>query len=152
MKIIFSLVFMAIGATLTAPAFAQKGPQIKDMKPGRYAYNIEMHNPGFPMKMPGMQFTQCVTAKDMDDGKAFQAQKDAGVDCAYSNVSSNPGRFQFSAVCKVPGGMSMEADYTGIVSGDLVTMDIKQKMTGGNMPDNMRHSTMKMVMNRQGDC
>ena len=133
-------------------AQAQKGPNIKEMKPGKYAYNIEMNNPAIPFKMPAMNFSQCVTAKDMDEGKAFQSQKDAGVDCTYTNVKASPGSFSFSAACKMKGGMGMEADYDGKIAGDTVTMNVKQKMTGGDIPDAMRNSTMKMVMTRQGDC
>ena len=105
-----------------------------------------------PVKMPAMTFTQCVTAKDMDEGRAFQSQKDAGVDCTYSNVKASPGSFSFSATCKMKDGMGMEADYDGKIAGDTVTMNVKQKMVGGDIPDAMRNSTMKMVMTRQGDC
>ena len=143
---------LALTIAFAAPVFAQKGPNIKEMKPGKYSYTMEMNNPGLPMKMPPMTFTQCVTAKDMDEGRAFQSQKDAGVDCTYSNVKASPGSFQFTAMCKMQGGMAMEADYDGKVAGNVVTMNVKQKMTGGQMPDNMRNSTMKMVMTRQGDC
>lgn len=149
-KVVPIIAAMAFAAT--GLAHAQKGPNIKEMKPGKYAYNIEMNNPAIPFKMPAMNFQQCVTAKDMDEGKAFQAQKDAGVDCTYSNMKSSPGSFQFTAVCKMKGDMTVNADYDGKVAGDTVTMNVKQKMSGGNMPDNMRNSTMKMVMTRQGDC
>lgn len=152
MKPTVSLIGLGLTLACVWPAHAQQGPRIKEMKPGKYAYNIEMHNPGVPIKMPPMAFTQCVTLKDMDEGRAFQAQKDAGADCSYSNVNSSAGRFQFSAACKMQGGISMEADYDGTVAGDVVTLHIKQKMLGGPIPDNMRHSTMKMVMTRQGDC
>lgn len=145
----FAIVFTLAAAGL---AHAQKGPNIKEMKPGKYAYSLEMNNPALPFKMPAMNFNQCVTAKDLDEGRAFQSQKDAGVDCNYSNVKASPGSFQFTATCKMKGDMGMEADYDGKISGDTVTMNVKQKMTGGNMPDNMRNSTMKMVMTRQGDC
>ena len=137
---------------LSGMAQAQKGPNIKEMKPGKYSYNLEMNNPALPVKMPPVNFSQCVTAKDMDEGRAFQSQKDAGVDCNYSNVKASPGSFSFSATCKIKGDMGMQADYDGKIAGDTVTMNVKQKMTGGQIPDNMRNSTMKMVMTRQGDC
>lgn len=148
------IAIFAAGLTLSivGTAHAQKGPNIKEMKPGKYAYNIEMNNPALPFKMPAMNFSQCVTAKDMDEGRAFQSQKDAGVDCTYSNVKASPGSFGFTATCKMKGDMGMVADYDGKVAGNTVTMNVKQKMTGGDMPDAMRNSTMKMVMTRQGDC
>lgn len=133
-------------------AHAQKGPNIKEMKPGKYSYSIEVNNPALPFKMPAMNFQQCVTSKDMDEGRAFQSQKDAGVDCTYTNVKASPGSFGFTATCKMKGDMGMVADYDGKIAGDVVTMNVKQKMTGGEIPDNMRNSTMKMVMTRQGDC
>lgn len=146
--------FLIAGLTLGTGGVthAQKGPQVPDMKPGKYAYNIEMNNPALPFKMPAINFSQCVTAKDLDEGRAFQSQKDAGVDCTYSNSKSSPGAFQFSAACKMKGGMTMEADYDGKVAGNTVTMNVKQKMTGGEIPDAMRNSTMKMVMTREGNC
>lgn len=136
----------------SVPALAQKGPQVPDMKPGKYSYTMEMNNPGMPFKMPPMNFTQCITAKDMEEGRAFRSQKEAGVDCSYSNMKASPGKFQFTATCKMQGDMTMVADYDGKSSGNTITMDVKQKMTGGGMPENMRNSTMKMVMTRQGDC
>jgi hypothetical protein len=152
MKPVVSLIGLGLTLACAWPASAQQGPRIKEMKPGKYAYSIDMQNPGMPMKMPPMSFSQCVTPKDMDEGRAFQAQKDAGVNCTYSNANSSAGHFQFSASCKMQGGMSMEADYDGTVAGDVITMQVKQKMQGGQIPDNMRNSTMKMVMTRQGDC
>ncbi|MBL8520771.1 MAG: DUF3617 family protein [Betaproteobacteria bacterium] len=146
------IVATGVALSLSGLAHAQKGPNIKEMKPGKYAYTIEMNNPALPFKMPAMNFQQCVSAKDMDEGKAFQSQKDAGVDCTYTNVKASPGSFAFLATCKMKGGMTMEADYDGKIAGDTVTMNVKQKMTGGDIPDQMRNSTMKMVMTRQGDC
>jgi Protein of unknown function (DUF3617) len=146
------LIATGLALSATGLAHAQKGPNIKEMKPGKYSYNMEMNNPALPFKMPAMTFSQCVTAKDMDEGNAFQSQKDAGMDCTYTNVKASPGSFAFQTTCKMKGGMTMEADYDGKIAGDVVTMNVKQKMTGGDMPDNMRNSTMKMVMTRQGDC
>lgn len=146
-------IFVALATLgLCLVAQAQNGPNIKEMKPGKYDYQIEMNNPGMPFKMPAMTFSQCVTSKDLDEGRAFQAQRDAGVDCKYSNIKTSPGRFSFSAFCKMQGGMTMEADYDGSIAGPTVTMNVRQKMSGGGMPENMRNSTMKMLMHRQGDC
>lgn len=133
-------------------AHAQSVPKIGEMKPGKYDYSVEVNNPAIPFKMPAMKFSQCVTSKDLDEGRAFQAQKDAGIDCTYSNIKTSPGAFQFSAICKMKGGMTMHNDYDGKIAGNIVTMNVKQKMTGGEMPEEMRNSTSKMVMTRQGDC
>jgi hypothetical protein len=127
-------------------------PSIKEMQPGKYNYTIEMSNPGMPVKMPPMNFQHCVTAKDMIDGRAFQAQRDAGVDCTYSDIKQTAGRVQFKAVCSIKGGMTMKADYDMQHSGDTITGNIKQEMTGGSMPPEMRKSTTKMLMKRIGDC
>ena len=146
------LIAAGLAVSVSGLAHAQKGPNIKEMKPGKYQYNIEVNNPAIPFKMPAMNYQHCVTAKDMDEGKAFQSQKDAGVDCTYSNVKASPGSFAFTATCKMKGDMGMVADYDGKIAGDVVTMNVKQKMTGGEIPDAMRNTTMKMVMTRQGDC
>ncbi len=146
------IIASGLALSVTGLAHAQKGPNIKEMKPGKYSYAMEINNPALPFKMPTQNFTQCVAAKDLDEGRAFQSQKDAGVDCTYSNVKASPGSFSFTAVCKMKGDMGMEADYDGKIAGDTVTMNVKQKMTGGQIPDAMRNSTMKMVMTRLGDC
>ena len=142
----------AMSLCLVGAAQGQAGPNVKEMKPGKYDYQIEVNNPALPFKLPAMTFSQCVSAKDLDEGRAFQSQRDAGMDCKYSNVQSSPGRFTFTAVCKMKGDMGMEADYEGTVSGNTVIMNVRQKMTGGGIPDNMRNSTTKMTMTRQGDC
>jgi hypothetical protein len=153
MKSSISLVSLGVALCIAAGfAHAQKGPNIKEMRPGKYSYVMEMNNPAIPFKMPPINFSQCVTAKDLDEGKAFQNQKDAGVDCTYSNVKSSSGSFSFNASCKMKGGMTMDADYEGKIAGDVTTMNVKQKMTGEGIPEQMRNSTMKMVMTRQGDC
>ncbi|MBH9554324.1 DUF3617 domain-containing protein [Inhella gelatinilytica] len=146
----FLLVSGVLGAGVGL-AQAQNLPKF-DMKPGKYSYVMESHNPAVPFKMPPMSFTQCVTAKDIDEGRALRTQKDAGVDCQYTNAKSGGGRFSYTATCKIPGDMTMVADYDGKVTGGTITLDVKQKMQGGSMPDNMRSSTMTMVMTRQGDC
>lgn len=152
MKPVVSIIGLGLVFACAWPASAQQMPRIKEIKPGQYAYDIDAQNPGVPFKIPPMRFTQCVTAKDLDEGRAFQAQRDAGMNCTYSNVTNRAGRFTFHASCKMQDGSVMEADYDGRVAGDVVTINVKQKTLGGQMPDFMRKTNMKMVMTRQGDC
>jgi hypothetical protein len=146
--------FLICAATAWAASavHAQQMPQIKEMKPGKYSYSIETFNPGMPIKMPALNFQHCVTAKDMEEGRAFQAQRDAGVDCKYSDIKQSASRVQFKAVCNVKGGMTMKGDYDMQHSGDTITGNIRQEMSGGGMPPEMSKSTTKMVMKRTGDC
>lgn len=152
MKRRLSLLAATAALATALPAHAQQMPMIKEMRPGKYNYTIEMSNPGMPVKMPPMNFQHCLTAKDMIDGRAFQAQRDAGVDCKYSDIKQAAGRVQFKAVCSIKGGMTTKADYDMQHSGDTITGNIRQEMTGGGMPPEMSKSTTKMVMKRMGDC
>lgn len=149
-KLIVGLTVFLLG--MAGAAGAQKGPNIPEMKPGKYDYSMEMNNPAIPFKMPAMKFSHCVASKDLEEGRAFQTQRDAGVECNYSNMKSTPGAFQFNAMCKMKGGMTMDAVYDGKIVGGTITINVKQKMVGGDMPDAMRNSTTKMVMTRVGDC
>lgn len=137
---------------LAGGAQAQKGPAIPEMKPGRYGYVMEMTNPGMPMKMPPTAFEQCVTAKDVAEGKAFQAQKDAGMDCSYRDVKTSPGSFSFKSSCTMKDGMSSQGDFAGTIAGNVTTINIQQKLSGGQIPDSMRNSSIRIVMTRKGEC
>lgn len=152
MKPVVSIIPLVLALVCAWPASAQQMPRIKDIKPGQYAYVIDAHLPGVPFKIPPMRCVLCVTAKDLDEGRALQAQRDAGMDCTYSNVTKKAGRFPFHASCKMLDGSITEADYEGHIAGDVVTNKVNLKTLGGEMPDFMRETNMKMVITRQGDC
>ena len=66
-RFLFAILTMCVAGT----AQAQTGPNVKEMKPGKYDYKIEVNNPALPFKLPAMTFSQCVTAKDLDEGRAI---------------------------------------------------------------------------------
>jgi hypothetical protein len=140
-----------VTAFFAANAIAQV-PEIKEMTPGKYSYTIEVESPGMPMKMAPQKMDQCVTKEDIKGGKGLQAQKQAGVDCTYSNVKSSSPKYSFSAQCKMQGGMQMDADYDVTAAPGNITIVTKTKMKGGNIPPAMANSKTTMNMKRIGDC
>ncbi len=148
-----ALFLTAVASTFIAVnAGAQTTPQIKEMKPGKYDYVIETNNPGLPIKIPAMNMSKCVTAKDIESGSGLQAQKDAGVNCTYSDIKSSAGQYAFKAVCQMKSGMSTIGDYDVKASDKVITMNVKQQITGGKIPPEMANSTVKITMTRSGDC
>lgn len=135
----------------TAVAHAQV-PRITEMKPGKYSYHIVTEMPGLPIKPPPVNFEQCVTAKDVNEGKALQAQRDAGMTCKYSDVKSGGGKYSFKAICNHKDGMTMEMTSDMTVSGDTFVMNNTNKMSGKGIPKEMGLSKSRMTMKRLGDC
>ena len=147
--------FLAIAAsTLLFCVFHAQAqvPRIAEMKPGRYSYNIVTEMPGLPIKPPPVNFEQCVTAKDVDEGKALQAQRDAGMTCKYSDMKSRAGSYSYKASCNTKDGMNMDMTADITASGDTSLMNNVVKMSGKNIPPNMGTSKSKMTMRRLGDC
>jgi hypothetical protein len=150
-----ALVTTALGlvfALTLTDANANGMPKIKEIKPGEYSYVMDMENPGLPMKMPQQTFKQCITQKDLDEGKGMQAQKQAGIDCTYSDVKNSGNNYKFKAACKMQGGMKMNADYDVIAGSTETKVVTNTVMEGANIPPAMAKSKTTMVMKRVGDC
>jgi hypothetical protein len=138
---------VALIAALAASAHAQL-PKF-DTKPGKWSYDTRTEIPGvgnIPVK-----FDQCVTQKDIDEGKNLSSQKDAGIDCKYSNLKVTGSRYQFVATCtgkNLKEPMVMSYDMTATPT----QIDSKMSMTGGAA--NTKGGKMNVSMNakRTGDC
>jgi hypothetical protein len=139
-------------AFAAASAFADTPPVIKEMKPGKYKYVVETNNPGMPIKMPATTISQCITAKDLQEGKGLQAQKDAGVKCEFSDVKSGAGQYSFKSVCEMQGGIKMQNEYDVKASDKAIILNMKSTMKGANIPPAMANTTTKMTATREGDC
>jgi hypothetical protein len=134
-------------ATLSVTATAQL-PKL-NTQPGKWAYTTRTEIPGIG-SIP-MSFEQCVTQKDIDEGKNLSAQKDAGMDCKYTDVKVTGNRYQFVATCKmkdVPEPSVMTYDMTATAT----QMDSKMTMTGGTTKAMGGKMNMTMTAKRLGGC
>jgi hypothetical protein len=127
-------------------------PKIKELKAGEYNYVMDMENPGMPIKVPQQKFKQCLLQKDIDEGKGLQAQKNAGVDCKYSDVKTTGNNYKFKAACTMQGGMKMNADYDVTATGNDMKIITNTVMEGANIPPAMAKSKTTLTMTRVGDC
>jgi hypothetical protein len=143
-----ALAAAALGASVvSSPASAQL-PKL-DTSPGKWSYSTRTEIPGIG-SIP-MSFEQCVTQKDIDEGRNLNAQKDAGMDCKYSDVKQTGSRYQFVATCSgksMPEPMVMTYDMTATAT----QMDAKMTMTGGAAKQMGGKMNMSMSAKRLGGC
>ena len=136
-----ALVFLANVAQAQLPKF--------DTTPGKWSYNTRTEIPG--MGSIPMSFEQCVTQKDIDEGKNLSGQKDAGISCKYSNPKVTGNRYVFTATCSgkdVPDPMTIHYDMTATPT----QIDTKMVMTGGHTKDMGGKMNMSMNAKRLGGC
>lgn len=120
-----------------------------DTAPGKWSYNTRTEIPG--MGSIPISFEQCVTQKDVDEGRNLSAQKDAGIDCKYSDMKQTGNRYQFKATCTgkdLPEPMVMTHDMTATATA----IDSKMIMTGGNTKAMGGRMNMSMSAKRLGGC
>jgi len=120
-----------------------------DTAPGKWSYNTRTEIPG--MGSIPMSFEQCVTQKDIDEGRNLNSQKEAGMDCKYQDVKVTGNRYQFTAVCtgkNLPEPMVMSYDMTANPN----QFDAKMTMTGGNAKAMGGKMNMSMSAKRLGGC
>ncbi|MEO7255131.1 MAG: DUF3617 family protein [Casimicrobium sp.] len=117
--------------------------------PGKWSYSTRTEIPG--MGSIPMSFDQCVTQKDIDEGRNLSAQKEAGMDCKYSDMKQTGNRYQFTATCtgkSMPEPMVMTYDMTA----SPTQFDSKMTMTGGNTKAMGGKMNMTMSAKRIGGC
>ncbi len=142
-----SAVSVLLAAGAASVTFAQL-PKF-DTAPGKWSYNTRTEIPG--MGSIPMSFEQCVTQKDIDEGRNLNSQKEAGMDCKYQDVKVTGNRYQFTAVCtgkNLPEPMVMSYDMTANPN----QFDAKMTMTGGNAKAMGGKMNMSMSAKRLGGC
>ncbi len=139
--------FCFAAAALAASASAQL-PKF-DTQPGKWSYATRSEIPGIG-SIP-MSFDQCVTQKDIDEGKNLSAQKDAGVDCKYSDVKVTGNRYQFVATCKMKD-VAEPSVMTYDMTATATQIDSKMVMTGGTTKAMGGKMLMTMNAKRLGGC
>jgi hypothetical protein len=134
-------------AVLAGTATAQM-PKL-DTQPGKWNYSTRTEIPGIGT-IP-MSFDQCVTQKDIDEGRNLSAQKEAGVDCKYSDVKQTGNRYQFVATCRTKG-VAEPSVMTYDMTSTPTQMDAKMTMTGGSAKAAGGKMNMTMSAKRLGNC
>ena len=120
-----------------------------DTAPGKWSYSTRTEIPG--MGSIPMSFEQCVSQKDIDEGKNLSGQKDAGISCKYSVPKVTGNRYVFTATCTgkdVPEPMLISYDMTATPT----QIDTKMVMTGGYTKDMGGKMNMSMSAKRLGGC
>ncbi len=142
------LIVLLIASFSIAGIASAQMPKL-NTSPGQWSYSTRTEIPG--MGSIPMSFDQCVTQKDIDEGKNLSAQKEAGMDCKYSNLKQTGNRYQFTATCtgkSMPEPMVMTYDMTA----SPTQFDSKMTMTGGNTKAMGGKMNMSMSAKRIGGC
>jgi hypothetical protein len=145
------IVLVALMLTAQLVIAARSSAQLPkfDTQPGKWSYTSRTEIPGVG-SIP-MAFEQCVTQKDIDEGRYLSAQKDAGLDCKYGDVKKNGSRYQFVATCTSKGSSeAMLMSYDMIATA--TQMDSKMTMTGGTAKQFGGKMNTTMSAKRIGNC
>lgn len=130
---------ITVAALLLAVSTTQAQPEAR---PGEYAYSVKVKMMG--MTMPPVDFKQCVTQKDIDDGKAYvNTEKQA--DCTDTKVQWSGNDFTVASSCKNPD-RTMSGKGTASAESFELTMDVTM---GGGMPMKQKQT---VSAKRLGDC
>ena len=120
-----------------------------DTSPGKWSYSTRTEIPG--MGSIPMNFEHCVTQKDVDEGRQLAAQRDAGIDCKYSDLQQIGNRYQFISTCTgkgLPEPMTTSYDMTA----SPTQFDAKMTMTCGNTKTMGGKMNVTMSAKRTGGC
>jgi hypothetical protein len=90
--------------------------------PGKYDYSVKVTVMG--MGMPAINFSQCVTQKDIDEGKAY-VNKDQK-SCTYSDMNRSGEKISFRMSCTDP---KMTGSASGTIGTDSFTIDMQARIT-----------------------
>ena len=133
---------MKILTALAALALATSALAQPQARPGEYAYSVKVKMMG--MSMPAIDFKQCVTQKDIDDGKAYvNTEKQA--DCSDTTVQWSGNDFTVESRCKNPD-RTMSGKGTATAETFGLKMDV---VMGGGMPMTQKQT---VSAKRLGDC
>lgn len=133
-----------LSIVIATAAFALPLTASAQMKPGMYEYTMTMNIPGGPA-MPPRTSQRCMTASDLEGGKAYQAPQNPGSDCKISDMRENGGKFSYKMACTKP--QKLDGTVQGSYTPAGMTMDMT--MTMADMPGPM---TQSITAKRLGDC
>lgn len=113
-----------------------------EAKPGEYAYSVKVKMMG--MTMPAIDFKQCVTQKDIDEGKAY-VNTEKQSDCTDTKLKWSGNEFTVESSCKNPD-RTMSGKGSATAETFDMTMDV---VMGGDMPMKQKQT---ISAKRLGDC
>ena len=138
-----ALAVSATAAFAQSPGDAMKGK----MKPGMYAYKMEMDMgqvPGMPAGMGKhtMNMQHCVTPQDIERGQVGKGRDGKGnSNCEMQDFKMSGNTATYRLVCKGEGAMTADNKITFVSDGFDMTMKMAMD-SGGNK--------MNMTQNMQG--
>ena len=141
-KISFSVVVFFAVAVLAGVAFAAP-----NMEEGKWEIKGEMKLEGMPFPMPAMQvnFTQCLTKKDM-----VPQQKDKNQECTTVSTKVDGNSVSWVMKCKDKKGRVTEGTGKMTYKGSTFEGNIHNVTTDAK--GQKSESTMTMNGKRTGDC
>ncbi len=111
-------------------------------KPGTYDYSVKVTV--MSMSLPAINFSQCVTKKDIDEGRAY-VNKEGQDKCKYSDIKRTGERISFRVACTQP---TMTGEANGTVNPEAFNIDMRTVIT-----EPMRMEQRSVVTARRvGDC
>jgi Protein of unknown function (DUF3617) len=140
---------VATAAHAQGTAEAMKGK----MKPGMYAYKMEMDMGQVPGMPPGMgkqttNFQHCVTPQDIEKGQVGKGREgNAPSNCEMKDFKMSGNTATYKMVCKGEGAMTADNRITFVPDGFNMTM--KMAMDRGGQKMNM---TQNMEGKYLGPC
>jgi len=139
---------LALAALVATPAaFAQSPAQAMKgkMKPGLYAYKMEMDMPGGAGKQ-NMNMQQCVTDKDIEGGQLGKGGE-MPKNCEMKDFKMSGNTASYRMACKGEFEMNADTDITFVPDG--FRMNMKMQMAQGGQKMSM---TQKMEGKYVGPC
>lgn len=135
-------------ATLLTLAALPAAATSLTMQPGLYSITVQMEMKGMPMQLPATTFQQCITAKDVEDGKAYASSKDK--DCKLTNLKQSNNRVDYDFSCSLQGGQRMQ----GHASGSSHAQGYSVVMSGRFVPpmEGVSEFSQKLDAKRLGAC
>jgi len=111
-------------------------------RPGKYDYSVKVTV--MNMGMPAINFSQCVTQKDIDEGKAY-VNKEGNDKCRYSDMKRDGDKLSFRMSCTDP---KMTGEANGTVNAEAFNIDMRTVITE---PMKMEQRSV-VTARRVGDC
>ncbi len=146
------LLLAALAAAATAHAQSPGDAMKGRIKPGMYAYQMEVDMgqvPGMPAGMgrQSMQFQHCVTDKDVEKGQFGKGRDKSPANCEMQNFRMSGNKASYRMVCKGEAAMTADNEITFVANG--FAMKMKMSMDQGSQRMTM---TQRMEGRRVGDC
>jgi len=118
------------------------------LQPGLYDISVQIVMKGMPMQMPVMKLQQCLTDRDIADGKAYASNKNK--DCKIGKLIQSGNQVSYDFNCAMEGSQRM----VGRASGTTHATGYDILMSGRFVPamEGMGEFSQKLSAKRLGAC